>query len=68
MKAFLASRVRKTVLEELTFAKLALDKSDFLYLVDFSFLDLVEFAIVDRFLIFLATLLLSTRTVLVRIF
>ncbi len=38
MKAFLASEVRKSVLEELTFA---FDK--------FEFLDLVNFATIDRF-------------------
>ncbi len=46
MKAFLASEVRKSV-PELTFAKLAFGKSDFLNLVDF--LDLTNFATVDRF-------------------
>ncbi len=45
MKAFLALGVRKPVLEELTFAKLTFSKSDFL--------DLVNFAMVDRFSILL---------------
>ncbi len=48
IKAFLAARVRKSVLE-LTFAKLVFGKSDFLDLVDFDFLDLADFAAVDRF-------------------
>ncbi len=43
MKAFLASRVRKSV-PELAFAK-----SDFLDLVSFCFLDLADFIAVDRF-------------------
>ncbi len=42
----MALEVRKSVLEELTFAKLAFSKSDFL--------DLVNFAMVDRFSIFLS--------------
>ncbi len=49
MKAFLASKIRKSVSEELTFAKLAFGKSDFLNLVDFDFLDLADFIAVDRF-------------------
>ncbi len=48
MKAFLTLRVRKSVPEELAFAK-----SDFLTLVNFGFLDLADFAVVNRFLIFL---------------
>ncbi len=55
MKACLASGVKKSVLKELIFAKLAFDKSDFLNLVDFSFLDLAKFAAVVRFLIYLPT-------------
>ena len=54
MKAFLALKVRKFVLE-LTFANLAFNKSDFL--------DLVDFAMVDKFLIFLLTSLLSALAV-----
>ncbi len=48
MKAFLASRIRKSV-PELTLAKLDFGKSDFLDLVDFDFLDLADFAAVDGF-------------------
>lgn len=40
MKAYLVSRVRKSVSEKLAFAKFAFGKSDFLDLVDFDFLDL----------------------------
>ncbi len=43
MKVFLTLRVRKSVLEELTFAKLAFNKSDIL--------NLVNFIMVNRFLI-----------------
>ncbi len=50
IKTFLASGVRKSVSEELTFAKLTSGKSDFL--------DLVNSAIVDRFSIFLLPLAL----------
>ncbi len=64
MKAFLALGVRKSVSEELTFIKLAFSKSDFLDLVDFGFLDLAKFAIVDRFLILLPTLPLFALVVL----
>ncbi len=39
IKAFLASGIRKSVLEELTFAKLAFGKSDFLNLVNFAMVD-----------------------------
>lgn len=54
---FLVSRARKFVWEELIFAKLAYDKSDFSDLVDFDFLnlvkcdflDLAKSAIIDRF-------------------
>ncbi len=57
MKAFLASRIRKSVLKKLVFAKFwAFTKFDFLGLVNFSFLDLADFAMVDRFLTFLPTL------------
>ncbi len=45
MKAFLALGVRKSVPEELTFAKLTFGKSDLL--------NLVNFAVVDRFSILL---------------
>ena len=45
-KTFLASEVRKSVLEELVFAK-----SDSLSLVNFGFLDFADFVVVDRFLI-----------------
>ncbi len=55
IKVFLALGVRKSVLE-LILAKLAFGKSDFLNLVDFYFLDLADFAIVDRFSKFLPTL------------
>lgn len=48
MKAFLTSRVRKSVLKELN-------------LVNFSFLDLADFIIDNRFLIFLPILLLLTQ-------
>ena len=48
MKVSLALRVRKSV-PKLAFA---LGKSDFLGLVDFDFLNLTKFVIVDRFLIF----------------
>lgn len=58
MKVFLASRVRKSALRELLFIKsfdnvefLDLAKSNLLNLAKFDFLDLVEFAIVNRFLI-----------------
>ncbi len=52
MKASLALGVRKSVLEELAFVKFwAFTKSDFLGLVNFGFLDLANFATVDRFLI-----------------
>ncbi len=44
MKASLAPKVRKSVLKELVFAK-----SDFLGLVNFGFLDLADFAVVNRF-------------------
>ena len=44
MKAFLAPEIRKSVLGELAFAK-----SDFWDLVNFGFLDLVNFLAVDRF-------------------
>lgn len=47
MKVFLALGMRESILG-LTFANLAYDKSDFL--------DLVDFAIVDRFLILSPTL------------
>ncbi len=57
MKAFLTPRVRKSVLEELAFAKFwAFTKSDFLSLVNFGFLDLANFTMVDRFLIIPPTL------------
>ncbi len=48
IKAFLTSKVRKSVPEEL-----ALAKSDFLVLIKFGFLDLANFAAFDRFLILL---------------
>ncbi len=48
MKAFLALGVRNSV-PELTLVKLAFGKSDFLDLVNFDFLDLADFAAVDRF-------------------
>ncbi len=52
MKASLALKVRKSVPEELAFAKFwAFIKSDFLGLVNFGFLDLDNFAAVNRFLI-----------------
>ncbi len=54
MKVFLALRVKKSVLKELAFAK-----SDFLVLVNFGFLDLTDFAAINRFLILLPTLLPS---------
>ena len=44
MKAFLAPEIRKSISEKLAFAK-----PDFLNLVNFGFLDLANFAIVDRF-------------------
>ncbi len=50
MKVFLALGIRKSVPEELTFAKLAFGKSDFL--------DLVNFITVDRFSILLLPLAL----------
>ncbi len=63
IKVFLASRVRKSI-PELISAKLVFDNSDFLDLINFSFLnlvksdflDLAKFATVDRFLILLLTL------------
>ncbi len=59
MKAILTSEVRKSVLEKLAFTKFwAFTKSDFLGLVNFGFLDLADFATVDRFLIVPPTLLL----------
>ncbi len=57
MKAFLALVVRKSV-PELTFTKLTFGKSDFLDLVNFDFLNLAKFIIVDRFLILPSTQLL----------
>ncbi len=54
MKAFLASRIRKSVLK-LTFIKLAFDKSDILDLVNFNFLDLAEFVIGNKVLILPST-------------
>ena len=48
MKAFLALRVRKSV-PVLTFIKLTFGKSDFLDSTNFGFLDLANFATVDRF-------------------
>ncbi len=59
MKVFLALRVRKSILE-LTFTKSAFGKSDFLDLVNFYFLDLVKFSMVDRFLILLPIPLTAT--------
>ena len=44
MKASLALKVRKSIPREFAFAK-----SDFLGLVSFGFLDLADFAAVDRF-------------------
>ena len=65
MKTFLALGVRKSILEELTFAKLAFSKFDFLDLVNFDFLDLAKFVTVDKFLILLLILsLLALSTVL----
>ena len=43
MKAFLAPKIRKSVLE------FVFSKSDLLGLVDFDFLNLAKFATVDRF-------------------
>ena len=50
MKAFLALKVRKSIL------KLAFifDKSDFLGLINFDFLDLAKFITIDGFLILLS--------------
>ena len=48
MKAFLALKVRKSIPEELVFTK-----SDFLGLVNFGFLDLANFAVIDSTLTFL---------------
>lgn len=48
----MALRVRKSVSDELTFAKF-FDKVDFLDLAKSDFLDLVDFAIVERLLILL---------------
>ncbi len=48
MKVFLASGVRKSI-PKLTLAELAFGKSEFLNLVNFDFLDLADFAAVDRF-------------------
>ncbi len=57
MKASLALGIRKSIPEKLVFAKFwAFTKSDFLSLVNFGFLDLADFVIVDRFLILLPTL------------
>ena len=55
MKAFLALKIRKSVLE-LTFA---FGKFNILGLVNFDFFDLAKFTTVDRFLILLSTLLSS---------
>ena len=44
IKAFLAPKIRKSVLKELAFIK-----SDFLGLANFGFLDLANFVAVDRF-------------------
>ena len=52
MKAFLAPRERKSVLEE-AFTKF-FDKFDYLDLVKSDFLHLAKFVTVDRFLIFLS--------------
>ncbi len=49
MMAFLTPEIRKSVSEELTYAKLAFNKFDFLDLVNFDFLDLAKFAMVNRF-------------------
>lgn len=51
MKDFLALKIKKSVLEELTFVKsncFALTKFDFLNLAKFDFLDLINFTIVNR--------------------
>ena len=55
MKAFLAPKVRKSDLK-LAFV---FGKSDFLGLINFDFLALAKFTIVDKFLILLPILLLS---------
>ena len=39
MKAFLVSKIRKSILKKLTFAKLAFSKSDILDFINFDFLD-----------------------------
>ncbi len=65
MKAFLAPIVKKSVLEELTFA---FGKFDFLNLANFGFLDLANFTTVDKFSILLPTLPLSALAVLLSIF
>ena len=59
MKISLAPEVRKSV-PELAFI---FDKSNFLDLINFDFLDLIKFATVDRFLILLPTLLPSALLV-----
>lgn len=71
VKSFFALGVRKSVLEELSFAKYDfLVKSNFLDLIKFDlldftkldFLDLVKFAVVDRFSIFQPKHLLPLTT------
>ena len=51
MKAFLTPKIRKSV-PKLAFA---FDKSDLLVLVNFDFLNLAKFTIIDGFLIFSPT-------------
>ncbi len=55
MKAPLVLEIRYSILE-LACAKLTFSKSDLLDLVNFDFLDLAKFAIVNRFLILLPIL------------
>ena len=59
MKAFLAPKVRKSVLK-LAFV---FSKYDFLGLVDFDFLDLAKFTTIDKFLILPPILLPSASLV-----
>lgn len=59
MKASLAPRVRKFILEISAFA----ESNDFLDLVKFDFLDLANFATDDRFSIFPPTSLLISPSV-----
>lgn len=53
IKNFLVLQIRKSIPEEIIFAKLALNKFHFLNLVNIVFLDLVNFIMIDKFSILL---------------